>query len=48
MKRNDAVKLEEVRNFAQNVIWDKKPTLSTYGPVSNVISFNELTDMLAA
>ena len=48
VKKIDAVNLEEVRNFAQNVIRDKKPALSTYGPVSNVISFNELTDMLAA
>ena len=44
----DSVNLEEVRDFARNVIQDKKPALSTYGPVSNVISFNELTDMLVA
>lgn len=48
VQKIDAVSLEDVRSFASNILLDKKPSLATYGPAANEISFSKLVDMLVA
>ena len=48
VQKIDAVSLEDVRFFASNILLDKKPSLATYGPAANEISFNKLVDTLVA
>ena len=48
VQKIDAVSLEDVRSFASNILSDKKPSLATYGPAANEISFSKLADMLVA
>ncbi|MBL6856613.1 MAG: insulinase family protein [Rhodobacteraceae bacterium] len=48
VQKIDAVSLEDVRSFASNILLDKKPSLATYGPVANEISFSKLVDTLVA
>ena len=48
VQKIDAVSLEDVRSFASNILLDKKPSLATYGPAANEISFNKLVDTLVA
>ena len=43
-----AVSLEDVRAFASNILLDQKPSLATYGPAANEISFSKLVDTLVA
>ena len=46
VKKIDAVDLNEVRHFSDSIISNKKPTLSTYGPISNGVPFNQIIDSL--
>ena len=48
VKKIDAVDLNDVRNFSDSIISNKRPTLSTYGPISNGVPFNQIIDSLAA
>ena len=48
VKKIDAVDLNDVRHFSDSIISNKKPTLSTYGPISNGVSFNQIIDSLVA
>ena len=48
VQKIDAVSLEDVRSFASNILLDKKPSLATYGPAANEISFSKLVDTLVA
>jgi predicted Zn-dependent peptidase len=48
VKKIDAVDLNDVRHFSDSIISNKKPTLSTYGPISNGVPFNQITDSLVA
>ncbi len=48
VQKIDAVSLEDVRSFASNILLDKKPSLATYGPAANEISFSKLVDALVA
>ena len=48
VKKIDAVNLNDVRNFSDSIISNKKPTLSTYGPISNGVPFNQIIDSLVA
>ena len=48
VQKIDAVSLEDVRAFASNILLDKKPSLATYGPAANEISFSKLVDTLVA
>ena len=48
VQKIDAVSLEDVRAFASNILLDQKPSLATYGPAANEISFSKLVDTLAA
>ena len=48
VKKIDAVDLNDVRNFSDSIISNKKPTLSTYGPISNGVPFNQIIDSLVA
>ena len=48
VQKIDAVSLEDVRAFASNILLDQKPSLATYGPAANEISFSKLVDTLVA
>ena len=48
VKKIDAVNLNDVRNFSDSIISNKRPTLSTYGPISNGVPFNQIIDSLVA
>ena len=48
VKKIDAVDLNDVRHFSDSIISNKKPTLSTYGPISNGVPFNQIIDSLVA
>jgi len=48
VKKIDAVDLNDVRNFSDSIISNKRPTLSTYGPISNGVPFNQIIDSLVA
>jgi len=48
VKKIDAVNLNDVRHFSDSIISNKKPTLSTYGPISNGVPFNQIIDSLVA
>ena len=48
VQKIDAVSLEDVRAFASNILLDQKPSLATYGPADNEISFSKLVDTLVA
>ena len=48
VQKIDAVSLEDVRSFASNILLDKNPSLATYGPAANEISFSKLVDALVA
>ena len=48
VRKIDAVSLEDVRAFASNILLDQKPSLATYGPAANEISFSKLVDTLVA
>ena len=48
VQKIDVVSLEDVRSFASNILLDKKPSLATYGPAANEISFSKLVDTLVA
>ena len=48
VKKIDAVDLNDVRHSSDSIISNKKPTLSTYGPISNGVPFNQIIDSLVA
>ena len=48
VKKIDAVDLNDVRHFSDSIISNKKPTLSTYGPISNGVPFNQIIESLVA
>ena len=48
VKKIDAVDLNDVRHFSDSIISNKKPTLSTYGPISNGVPFNQIIDSLVS
>ena len=48
VQKIDAVSMEDVRAFASNILLDQKPSLATYGPAANEISFSKLVDTLVA
>ena len=48
VQKIDAVSLEDVRAFASNILLDQKPSLATYGPAANEISFSKIVDTLVA
>ena len=48
VKKIDAVDLNDVRHFSDSIISNKKPTLSTYGPISNGVPYNQIIDSLVA
>ena len=48
VKKIDAVNLNDVRTFSDSIISNKRPTLSTYGPISNGVPFNQIIDSLVA
>ena len=48
VKKIDAVDLNDVRHYSDSIISNKKPTLSTYGPISNGVPFNQIIDSLVA
>ena len=48
VKKIDAVDLNDVRHFSDSILSNKKPTLSTYGPISNGVPFNQIIDSLVA
>ena len=48
VKKIDAVDLNDVRHFSDSIISNKRPTLSTYGPISNGVPFNQIIDSLVA
>ena len=46
IKKIDSVNLCDIRHFSNSIIINKRPTLSTYGPISNGIPFNQILDSL--
>ena len=48
IKKIDSVNLCDIRHFSNSIIINKRPTLSTYGPISNGIPFNQILDSLVA